>query len=498
MNKRQKMLCASLVLSLSVGLAEIDRSELDYAPSPPPKTKQVAVPLKMDPLNINVVSGNLGDYQESFRNSFANNMCLWLTAKPDVENSFISWELDFPDEGTYQIYAVAAGSEAKMALTCNGEVSEEYVALEKTNQWKRISMGEFHFKKGINRLQLSAVKKKKFEFDALEIVQAEVKSLIDKEAKAMRVQPDWFKNAGYGLMFQWTNRATPPQGDIKPWEQKVNDFDLDGFVETVESSGAAYVMWSITWGNQYISAPIKALDEIIAGRTTQRDLLGEMADALDEIGVKLIFYYHYGYDCSHSIDKEWMEASGGYEADKTRLYENFQAIIGEIGERYGDKLHGWWFDGGQRFYNCHFDNSQGDQGPLSAPFRKLTEASRLGNKNRVVAYNSWIKPMLTEYQDYYGGEGVAQFGGLENGTFPSGSKKGLQAHGCFIFEKEWGHIKKNTPIPAPKMKLEKLVQLIEKAQAGQYPLSINLEMFEDGSVSPDSIALLKELKAVVR
>ena len=106
--------------------------------------------------------------------------------------------------------------------------------------------------------------------------------------------------------------------------------------------------------------------------------------------------------------------------------------------------------------------------------------------------------MLTEYQDYYGGEGVAQFGGLENGIFPSGSKKGLQAHGCFILEKEWGHIKKNTPIPAPKMKLEKLVELIEKAQAGKYPLSINLEMFEDGSVSPDSIALLKQLKASVR
>ena len=48
------------------------------------------------------------------------------------------------------------------------------------------------------------------------------------------------------------------------------------------------------------------------------------------------------------------------------------------------------------------------------------------------------------------------------------------------------------------MKLEKLVELIEKAQAGKYPLSINLEMFEDGSVSPDSIALLKQLKASVR
>ena len=40
-------------------------------------------------------------------------------------------------------------------------------------------------------------------------------------------------NAGYGLMFQWTNRATPPKGPIKPSEQTVNDFDLSGFIQTV-------------------------------------------------------------------------------------------------------------------------------------------------------------------------------------------------------------------------------------------------------------------------
>ena len=75
-------------------------------------------------------------------------------------------------------------------------------------------------------------------------------------------------------MFQWTNRATPPTGSIKPWEEKVNDFDLDSFVEMVEETGAAYVLWSITWGEQYISAPIKSLDAIIAGRTTQTRFAG--------------------------------------------------------------------------------------------------------------------------------------------------------------------------------------------------------------------------------
>ena len=223
-----------------------------------------------------------------------------------------------------------------------------------------------------------------------------------------------------------------------------------------------------------------------------------MADALAERDIKLIFYYHYGYDCNHSIDAEWMKASGGYKADKTEFYQNWMAIVSEIGERYGDKLHGWWFDGGQRYYNCHFDNTPGDQGILSAPFKELTLAARAGNSNRVVAYNSWIKPRLTEYQDYYGGEGAHVSGKLKDGVFLEGPQQGLLAHGCFIFERRWGHIEKNSPIAKPRHSLEKLTSMIHGAMRQHYPLSINLEMYEDGSVSPKSVALLKQLRSEVR
>ncbi len=159
---------------------------------------------------------------------------------------------------------------------------------------------------------------------------------------------------------------------------------------------------------------------------------------------------------------------------------------------------GWWFDGGQRYYNCHFDNTPGDQGILSAPFKELTEAARIGNHKRVVAYNSWIKPRLTEYQDYYGGEGAHVASGLDKGVFQFGPQQGLLAHGCFILEKNWGHIELNSTIPNPSYTLEELTALIERAQNERFPLSINLEMYEDGSVSPESMSLLKQLRDSVR
>ena len=93
------------------------------------------------------------------------------------------------------------------------------------------------------------------------------------------------------------------------------------------------------------------------GRTTRRDLLGELADGLAQRSVKLIFYYHFGYDCYHSIDREWMEAAGGYKADKTEMFASVRKITAEIGGRYGERLHGWYFDSGLRYYDCHSDST---------------------------------------------------------------------------------------------------------------------------------------------
>ncbi len=488
-----------MLVPVASGATETQQGEIDYAPSEAPRVRHGLATLPIDSAGINVVAGNLGNYESDFRNNFRNYMNLWLTPKKPGACQ-IDWKLRVPADGEYEVAALAAGKGSQISLTCNGERQQTSAKLGPAGRggWQRVSLGSIDLKAGENSLQLNAEATADFKFDALELTQPPVKAALLKDALAMRKNPEWFRKAGYGLMFQWTNRATPPEGPVKPWQEKVDTFDLDGFVETVVESGAAYVLWSVTWGNQYVSAPVESLDALIKGRTTKRDLLGEMADALHARDIKLIFYYHYGYDCNHSIDAEWMEASGGYKADKTEFYRNWMAIVSELGERYGDKLHGWWFDGGQRYYNCHFDGTPADQGILSAPFKELTLAARAGNPERIVAYNPWVKPRLTEYQDYYAGEGAHVSSGMEGGVFRAGPQEGLQGHGCFIFERKWGHIEPDTVIPKPKFTLKKLKSLVERAQKEQFPLSINLEMYEDGSVSPDSLALLKKLRMAIR
>lgn len=66
---------------------------------------------------------------------------------------------------------------------------------------------------------------------------------------------------------------------------------------------------------------------------------------------------------------------------------------------------------------------------------------------------------------------------------------------ALFFEKKWGCIGENTPISKPSYTLQQLTRWV---QQGRYPISMNLEMYEDGSVSPESYELLKKLKAVIR
>lgn len=443
--------------------------------------------------NINVLSTGLASLSTNLKLNFKNYMLLWVESEESGPHS-IEWELHSPDDGTYEIKALVLADDADFELVCNGEKHKIKV---KAESWSRISLGTIQLKKGKNRLLLLIYSDQTIKLSSLELIQPLISQMMDQETLAMRQNADWFKDAGYGLMFQWTNRATPLTGNsVKEWEEKVNDFDVAAFADMVEETGAAYVIWSITWGQQYISAPLFALDRLIDGRTSSRDMLGEMADLLNKKGIKLIFYYHYGYDCYHSIDSSWMQSAGGYKEDKADLYQNISSILSELGTRYESKLSGWWFDGGHRYYDCHFDYSK--KGILSAPFMEITQAARSGNPNRIIAYNSWILPKLTEYQDYFSGEGLKQYSELEEGVFPDGPYEGLMAHSCFPLEKRWGHIDLNTPISAPKLTLEQLIERIQHAQKNRYPLSINLEMYEDGSVSPESLELLKNVRAHIR
>lgn len=279
----------------------------------------------------------------------------------------------------------------------------------------------------------------------------------------------------------------------------IDDFNVAKFADMVQSTGAGYVIWSATWRTYYFPAPIQAIERIMPGRTSKRDLIGELAEALNRRGIKLMLYYHCGYG-----DREWQAHNfGTNDANQigtdALFRKNWVSIITEVGERYGSRLAGWFID----------------EGWYPSPFEEQNRALKAGYAGRIVSFNDWVRPRLTDFEDVEFGEA---FNGLNNGAgklFPDGPPpggdgiyvegphKGLQAHGMFILDgagygPEWGIWRPDTSIAKPRFTSEQIVDMAKYAKAHHVALSFNLLMYEDGTVSPASLDAVKLFGKTVR
>lgn len=83
----------------------------------------------------------------------------------------------------------------------------------------------------------------------------------------------------------------------------------------------------------------------LPGRTTKRDLVAELSDALGKYGIRLILYYHVGHG-----DKEWWDKQHYTRNNAGDLFTNVEKIVSEISQRYGNRLAGLWMDDGIGYY----------------------------------------------------------------------------------------------------------------------------------------------------
>lgn len=323
------------------------------------------------------------------------------------------------------------------------------------------------------------------ELHAVELVRPIVRTELNKRALAMRADTSWFQNARYGMMVHWTKQSMPLRGDQKSYEQAVADFDVEAFADTMKSTGAGFVVVTTSHAMQYFPAPIKALDAIIPGRTTTRDLPADLAAALKKRGMKLFLYFHLGA----TDDPDWLKASGFWESDTTKFFSNWKSIVSEVGERYGERLAGWWFDDGATNYYYR-----------SAPWESLAKASKAGNPQRLVTFNAWELNNPTQFHDYCTGEACYDPRGIDAlltsesmGRYPSGTHAGLQASACLISDSNWVHGGRDTAPSGPRWNVDQLTELLKGFIAHKNVPIFNLEITQDGQLSPESVALFREV-----
>src|SRR5690606_26105432 len=100
-----------------------------------------------------------------------------------------------------------------------------------------------------------------------------------------------------------------------------------------------YVIFTIGHAESYCPAPIKSWEIRHPGKTTKRDLIAEMSDALNKKGIKLICYINGPLAFKLDVQKEKLTKD-----EQQDFVTNFQDILKEMGGRYKHKVAGYWFD----------------------------------------------------------------------------------------------------------------------------------------------------------
>lgn len=418
----------------------------------------------------------------------------WAENWTNPEQSIV-WKVNSGNEHYKAAVLVSAN------LLAEGEIAElilsngvdSTVCPIATNGWQRCWFEKpLQFKKGTSVLTLRINKPgEQANFNvhlySLEVVTPAGYERLEAEAKALHSDASWMADLPYGFFFHWNSRSMPQQGERVSYEEAVNNFDVDRFAQTVYDCGGKLVFFTTSWAEYYFPAPIGIIDSILPGRTTQRDLVADLSDALGKKGIRLILYYHVGHG-----DPEWWAKQNYTRENPGFLFTNVEKIMGEISQRYGKRLAGLWLDDGIGYY------------PNGASFERIAKAVKSGNKEMVLCFNSWILPKLTEFQDYYAGElGInLNSAGVDNpylpidgnGIFQGGPQEGLQATYSGTLEPgDWTHIYKDSVIGDPELAIDQLTEIVRESNKRKNLPMINVRIYQDGTISPKSFSLLKAL-----
>lgn len=225
---------------------------------------------------------------------------------------------------------------------------------------------------------------------------------------------NWLYQAGWGVWIHYlTNEQSPEKSrtSSEMWNRMVDGFEVQRLADQLAAVGAGYLIFTVGQGSGHYCAPNEAYDQITGvtpSKCSQRDLIGDLAEALSEHNISLIAYA----PCDGPWDDP--QASEAFEFKRlpwsavrppvkpeyrlAAFQLKWQRVLREWSLRWGDRVRGWWIDG------CYFDDQmyQHDDEPNFASFAK---ALRAGNPHAIVAFNPGVKiKHCTEHEDYTAGE----------------------------------------------------------------------------------------------
>ena len=173
-----------------------------------------------------------------------------------------------------------------------------------------------------------------------------------------------------GIMVHW---LYPKAGAV---DAPVEAFDVKGFADDVERSGAAWVIFTVGQNFGAYASPNAEIDRLCGkGFCSRRDLLKEVAEAVHARGRRFIVYLPAETRLNAGIREGTGWQTNGTE--RAVFERNWTGVIREWAVRLGPNCDGWWFDGA---YPHLFPDGINE--------RLWRSAARAGNPKAVLAFNS--------------------------------------------------------------------------------------------------------------
>lgn len=423
-------------------------------------------------------------------------------------SEYIEWNISLTEPADYRIYGMVSGNGSAQSLTVSvNSTSLNFSTSSHSdfNGWDKVDAGVLSLPIGSSTIRLNKAVNDgaSTNVKSLELIRESERAAFEQRVSNFRSDTSFLSEAKYGIMLQYGHWGYPQSGDKKSIDQQAQDFDVDAFINWAKSTGAGYIVWSATWWTFELNTPNPATDAILnngGANTSNRDLIGEVATAAENAGLDFVLYYHSGHDVhrtsGYGSTLWWQQqnfpstfSSRGY-GDRSTFFYNWTNVMTELGNKFGTKLDAWFFDDGLVYYPGNFES--------------MGNAAKAGNPNRLIGYSSsGGLARVTEFQDINFGEachgeagtGSAPVGG--DGIFVSGPEKGLLQHCMFTMEPytggaDWGIHSPNQVIGDPWVTSKQLTDWVNDASSRSVPLSINFMMYEDGSISEKSKAVISE------
>jgi hypothetical protein len=298
----------------------------------------------------------------------------------------------------------------------------------------------------------------------------------------MNPHTDWLPQAKYGVFIHFLPSG---QAGLK----QVAQFDVPGLARQLEEVRAGYLVLTLGQNSGFFNSP-NATYEKRAGyapgeRCASRDLPLELHRVLHPKGIRLMLYL----PCqTPNQDARAQRGFGLPEGPKDQPIDlafagKWSEVIQEWADRYGDKVSGWWFDGG--YEHIHFNE---------AIASRYAAAAKHGNPQAIVTFNPGVKMVRwTQAEDYTAGELNNPLPVLPAQRWLEGS----QWHALTYLGDNWG--RRNTRFTDAQW-----VDWARQVTAARGAFTLDLGPNYDpdagpvGSLAPAQVQQLKAIRAALR